>query len=221
MSPEMDYRMFQTAEDQGGAIVAQARAGPLTVYFDTPDIDASLAKVRGARRPGRRQGARAGPRLVRRVPGHRGERVQPLAGGLSGQLSAGSGSDQSTAGGSSSRSTSRDGNGQPSLSFASACSLIRELERASRRRGYVPRRSTTRRALPSLRGTLPGGDDLDLGREPERAVELLAHRRSDRRSPPPEPSARRGARGARRRAGSAARAPGSRAARARSRSGRR
>jgi hypothetical protein len=46
MSPEMDYRMFQTAEDQGGAIVATDEKGPLRVYFDTADIDASLAKVR-------------------------------------------------------------------------------------------------------------------------------------------------------------------------------
>jgi uncharacterized protein len=46
MSPEMDYRMFQSAEDQGGAIVGGAEAGNLTVYFDTDDIDATTAKVR-------------------------------------------------------------------------------------------------------------------------------------------------------------------------------
>lgn len=46
MSPEMDYRMFQTAENQGGAIVASDEPGPLRVYFDTEDIDASIAKVR-------------------------------------------------------------------------------------------------------------------------------------------------------------------------------
>jgi uncharacterized protein len=46
MSPEMDYRMFQTAEDQGGAIHASDAPGNLRVYFDTEDIDASLAKVR-------------------------------------------------------------------------------------------------------------------------------------------------------------------------------
>jgi predicted enzyme related to lactoylglutathione lyase len=46
MSPEMDYRMFQTAEDQGGAIVGTDEKGPLRVYFDTEDIDATLAKVR-------------------------------------------------------------------------------------------------------------------------------------------------------------------------------
>ena len=46
MSPEMDYRMFQTAEDQGGAIVATDEKGPLRVYFDTGDIDGgSSAKV--------------------------------------------------------------------------------------------------------------------------------------------------------------------------------
>ena len=46
MSPEMDYRMFQTGEDQGGAIVASDEQGPIRVYFGTEDIDASLGKVR-------------------------------------------------------------------------------------------------------------------------------------------------------------------------------
>lgn len=46
MSPEMDYRMFQTAENQGGAIVGGQEVGPIRVYFDTDDIDASIAKVR-------------------------------------------------------------------------------------------------------------------------------------------------------------------------------
>jgi uncharacterized protein len=45
MSPEMDYRMFQSAEDQGGAILASEQPGNLKVYLDTADIDASLAKV--------------------------------------------------------------------------------------------------------------------------------------------------------------------------------
>jgi hypothetical protein len=61
MSPEMDYRMFQTAEDQGGAIVASGEVGPLRVYFETPDIDASLAKVA-------EHGGQAGDRVP--VPGH-------------------------------------------------------------------------------------------------------------------------------------------------------
>ena len=46
MSPEMDYRMFQSAPDQGGAITASEEQGHLTVYLDTDDIDASIAKVR-------------------------------------------------------------------------------------------------------------------------------------------------------------------------------
>jgi uncharacterized protein len=46
MAPEMDYRMFQTGEDQGGAIVGGQEPGALTVYFDTEDIDATIAKVR-------------------------------------------------------------------------------------------------------------------------------------------------------------------------------
>jgi uncharacterized protein len=46
MSPEMDYRMFQTAPDQGGAIFPSDETGNLRVYFDTDDIDATIAKIR-------------------------------------------------------------------------------------------------------------------------------------------------------------------------------
>ena len=45
MSPEMDYRLFQTGEDQGGGLYA-GEPGSLDVYFDTDDIDATIAKVR-------------------------------------------------------------------------------------------------------------------------------------------------------------------------------
>ena len=79
MSPEMDYRMFRTGEDQGGAIVGGGEPGNLTVYFDTDDIDASLAKVRELGGEAG-QDAGAGLRLVRGLPRHRRERVQPLAG---------------------------------------------------------------------------------------------------------------------------------------------
>jgi predicted enzyme related to lactoylglutathione lyase len=42
-----DYRMFQTAPDQGGAIYPSEDAGTRpVVYFDTDDIEASIAKVR-------------------------------------------------------------------------------------------------------------------------------------------------------------------------------
>jgi len=45
--PDFDYRMFQQAEDQGGAVMASDKAGSgLVVYLDTDDIDASVAKVR-------------------------------------------------------------------------------------------------------------------------------------------------------------------------------
>jgi uncharacterized protein len=45
--PEMDYRMTQTGEGQGGGFYqADSPSGHLTVYFDTDDIDASIAKVR-------------------------------------------------------------------------------------------------------------------------------------------------------------------------------
>jgi predicted enzyme related to lactoylglutathione lyase len=46
--PGMEYYMVQTADDQGGAVYPKAElAGTGTVvYFDTDDIDASIAKVR-------------------------------------------------------------------------------------------------------------------------------------------------------------------------------
>jgi predicted enzyme related to lactoylglutathione lyase len=43
-----DYRMFQASDDQGGAIYPgedNAGTGPI-VYFDTDEIEASIAKVR-------------------------------------------------------------------------------------------------------------------------------------------------------------------------------
>jgi uncharacterized protein len=45
MSPEMDYRMFRSGEDQGGGLMP-GEPGHLNVYFDTEDIDGSVAKVR-------------------------------------------------------------------------------------------------------------------------------------------------------------------------------
>jgi uncharacterized protein len=42
-----DYRMFGTGDDQAGAIMPSDKAGSgLIVYFDTDDIEASIAKVR-------------------------------------------------------------------------------------------------------------------------------------------------------------------------------
>ena len=41
-----DYRMFQAAEDQGGAIYPAESPGTMNVYFSTDDIEASIAKVR-------------------------------------------------------------------------------------------------------------------------------------------------------------------------------
>jgi predicted enzyme related to lactoylglutathione lyase len=42
-----EYRMFQSAEDQGGAVMGSDTPGSgLVVYLDTDDIDASVAKVR-------------------------------------------------------------------------------------------------------------------------------------------------------------------------------
>ena len=45
--PEMEYYMVRTGEDQGGAIMPSDKpATAPIVYFDTDDIDASIAKVR-------------------------------------------------------------------------------------------------------------------------------------------------------------------------------
>ena len=44
-SQEHVYRMFRASDTQGGAIMPSDKTGNLTVYFDTGDIDASVAKV--------------------------------------------------------------------------------------------------------------------------------------------------------------------------------
>jgi uncharacterized protein len=45
--PGMEYYMVRTGEDQGGAVMSSDDAGSgVTIYFDTDDIDASIAKVR-------------------------------------------------------------------------------------------------------------------------------------------------------------------------------
>jgi predicted enzyme related to lactoylglutathione lyase len=46
--PGMEYRMAQTGDDQGAAIfeAEEGAGGPLTIYFDSDDIDASIAKIR-------------------------------------------------------------------------------------------------------------------------------------------------------------------------------
>ncbi|HZB23991.1 MAG TPA: VOC family protein [Gaiellaceae bacterium] len=45
--PDMDYRMVQTGEDQGGAVYkADGDANGVVIYFDSDDIDATIAKVR-------------------------------------------------------------------------------------------------------------------------------------------------------------------------------
>jgi predicted enzyme related to lactoylglutathione lyase len=45
--PDLDYRMVQTGPEQGGAVFPSdgSMRGPV-VYFDTEDIDASVAKAR-------------------------------------------------------------------------------------------------------------------------------------------------------------------------------
>jgi hypothetical protein len=45
--PGVEYYMVRTGEDQGGAIMpSEKKATAPTVYFDTDDIDASIAKAR-------------------------------------------------------------------------------------------------------------------------------------------------------------------------------
>ncbi|NUR77025.1 MAG: VOC family protein [Thermoleophilia bacterium] len=44
---DFDYRMFQVDDELGGAIMPSDKAGSgLIIYYDCPDIDASVAKVR-------------------------------------------------------------------------------------------------------------------------------------------------------------------------------
>jgi predicted enzyme related to lactoylglutathione lyase len=46
-TPGMDYRMVHISDDQGGAVFASEDAGSgVIVYFDTDDIQGSIAKVR-------------------------------------------------------------------------------------------------------------------------------------------------------------------------------
>ena len=44
--PGMEYYMVRTGEDQGGAVMPSEGPFAMNVYFDTDDIDASIAKVR-------------------------------------------------------------------------------------------------------------------------------------------------------------------------------
>jgi predicted enzyme related to lactoylglutathione lyase len=41
-----DYRMFDAGDGQGGAVMPAEQPGTMNVYFDTDDIEASIAKVR-------------------------------------------------------------------------------------------------------------------------------------------------------------------------------
>jgi uncharacterized protein len=44
--PGVEYYMVRTGEDQGGAVMPSEGPFGLVVYFDTDDIDGSIAKVR-------------------------------------------------------------------------------------------------------------------------------------------------------------------------------
>ena len=47
MMPDVQYRMFQTGEGEGGAIMQSENPGSgLVVYINTDDIDATVSKVR-------------------------------------------------------------------------------------------------------------------------------------------------------------------------------
>ena len=76
--PGMDYRMAQV-NDNAGVALMPGETGHPTFYFDTDDIDASIATGAGARRQGRGQVASADARLVRGLLGQRGQRVLSVA----------------------------------------------------------------------------------------------------------------------------------------------
>ncbi len=61
MMPEYDYRMFQTGENEGGALQPSENPGNYRVYLDTDDIDGALTKVA-------EHGGQAGEKTP--VPGH-------------------------------------------------------------------------------------------------------------------------------------------------------
>ena len=44
--PGIDYRLVRTSDDQGGGLYQSDDRGHLKIYFDTDDIDATMAKVR-------------------------------------------------------------------------------------------------------------------------------------------------------------------------------
>ena len=44
--PGIDYRLARTDEHQGGGLYQSDERGHLKIYFDTDDIDGSIAKVR-------------------------------------------------------------------------------------------------------------------------------------------------------------------------------
>jgi len=46
MSDQFEYRMAQTGERSGAALMSAEERGHPNFYFDTDDIDASIAKVR-------------------------------------------------------------------------------------------------------------------------------------------------------------------------------
>ena len=70
-----DYRMFQTGDDQGGAIYpAEKVTGAPIVYFDTDDIDASVAKVRELGGDAEDKQPVPTHGWFARVQGHRGQR---------------------------------------------------------------------------------------------------------------------------------------------------
>ena len=138
----------------GGAVAP----GHLRVYFDTDDIDATRAKIqelggqaddkmpvqgygwfwrlaatpRGTRSACGSRTSRPASRHFRLGPDDRGKVQLP---------------DDVATGGASRRCRSR----------CRRSARSSRVERRINRRGYVSRRSRTRSALPSLRGTLPGG----------------------------------------------------------------
>jgi catechol 2,3-dioxygenase-like lactoylglutathione lyase family enzyme len=155
MSPEMDYRMFRTGEDQGGAIVGGQAQGP----------SPSTSTPRTSTRPSARCASSAARPRTRC-------RCRATAGSPAARTPRGT---RSASGRATSLRRSRgvrlrpDDHGRIELAEhiprrqRPAVDLVRfvllvhpVVERATARSGYVPRRSRTRSAFPSLRGIVPG-----------------------------------------------------------------
>ena len=170
--PHVSDRRGSGRRNRGGQ-----EPGALTVYFDTPDIDASLAKGAGAGRRGRGQDAGAGPTAC--SPAARTPRGTRSASGRATNLrrSRRLRLDQTTAGGSSSRSTSGDGSGQALPSFRVRVVLLAHPSLNAEASPPVTYRGDRGRAAPALapRRTAPAATTSTSAVARARCGKALAH----------------------------------------------